>query len=307
MRKILGVNISHHCSFAYFENNILKEYYEEDRFNKIKRFEPETEEHANYTYQYQVLKKFKDVTFDVVVFATFDRGHLQIELPIVKHILKQINYKKYYFNNYNHHLYHATCGYYFSKFDEAIALISDGGGEMEVKPQFKVLQSIWMIDKKIVKPKYKYLSIQHLDYFDNFVPTEINKTINIDYVMSNKAKGGRKYLKYLDKAGFGEGEEGQMMGIAAYKNKETDLDKNVLEIADKAQKETLQDVVELIEKAKSYSDCKNIILSGGYHLNCANNFKLVKLYPEFNFFIDPIPYDGGTSVGAAYFYENYYE
>ena len=88
MRKILGVNISHHCSFAYFENNILKEYYEEDRFNKIKRFEPETEEHANYTYQYQVLKKFKDVTFDVVVFATFDRGHLQIELPIVKHILK---------------------------------------------------------------------------------------------------------------------------------------------------------------------------------------------------------------------------
>ena len=178
---------------------------------------------------------------------------------------------------------------------------------MEVKPQFKVLQSIWMIDKKIVKPKYKYLSIQHLDYFDNFVPTEINKTINIDYVMSNKAKGGRKYLKYLDKAGFGEGEEGQMMGIAAYKDKETDLDKNVLEIADKAQKETLQDVVELIEKAKSYSDCKNIILSGGYHLNCANNFKLVKLYPEFNFFIDPIPYDGGTSVGAAYFYENYYE
>ena len=147
----------------------------------------------------------------------------------------------------------------------------------------------------------------HLDYFDNFVPTEIDKKMKIDYTMSNRPKAGRKYLRYLSKAGFKEGEEGQMMGIAAYKDKETDLDKNVLEIADKAQKETLQDVVELIEKAKSYSDCKNIILSGGYHLNCANNFKLVKLYPEFNFFIDPIPYDGGTAVGAAYFYENYYE
>jgi hypothetical protein len=34
--KILGVNFSHNCSFAYIENNILKEYYEEDRFNKEK-------------------------------------------------------------------------------------------------------------------------------------------------------------------------------------------------------------------------------------------------------------------------------
>ena len=28
--KVLGVNFSHNCSFAYFENNVLKEYYEED-------------------------------------------------------------------------------------------------------------------------------------------------------------------------------------------------------------------------------------------------------------------------------------
>ena len=57
MRKILGVNISHNCSFAYFENNILKEYYEEDRFNKIKNFDPEENEDSNYTYEYQALKK----------------------------------------------------------------------------------------------------------------------------------------------------------------------------------------------------------------------------------------------------------
>ena len=38
--KVLGVNFSHNCSFAYFENNILKEYYEEDRFNKDKGFRP---------------------------------------------------------------------------------------------------------------------------------------------------------------------------------------------------------------------------------------------------------------------------
>ena len=96
------------------------------------------------------------------------------------------------------------------------------------------------------------------------------------------------------------------MGIAAYKDKNTNLDKDVLELAHKAQEETLQERIELIEKAMTYSDCKNIILSGGYHLNCSNNFKLVKHFPKLNFFIDPIPYDGGTAVGAAFYYvQNY--
>ena len=110
---------------------------------------------------------------------------------------------------------------------------------------------------------------------------------------------------YLNEAGFQDGEEGQLMGLAAYKDKNTDIDKHVLEIADKAQKETLEEEIELVKKARTYSDCKNIILSGGYHLNCANNFKLVKQFPKLNFFVDPIPYDGGTAVGAAYYYENY--
>jgi predicted NodU family carbamoyl transferase len=295
MRKTLGINISHHCSFAYFEDGILKEYYEEDRFNKIKGYHPDDDEFGNYTYQYEVLKKFKNITFDAVVFASFDRGNLQLELAIIRPILEQIKFKEYYFNIVNHHIYHATCGYFFSKFDKAIALISDGGGEIEVARDFRTLQSIFLIDKKEVVPKYKYYSNKKTDYFNNFVPTEIHEKKDIDYTMSNKAKAGLKYLYYLMDAGFKEGEEGQMMGFAPYND-----------IANEAQKETLKDVIELIERAKEYSDCKNIILSGGYHLNCSNNFKLVKLYPEYNFFVDPIPYDGGTAVGAVYYYENYY-
>ena len=95
------------------------------------------------------------------------------------------------------------------------------------------------------------------------------------------------------------------MGMAAYKDKENNLNKDVLEIANKAQEETLQEVKELIDQSKKYSDCKNIILSGGYHLNCSNNFKLVKQFPEYNFFVDPIPYDAGTAIGAVSYYEDY--
>jgi len=321
MRKILGVNISHNCSFAYFEDDVLKEYYEEDRFNKKKNYEPKEIELGNYTYEYLVLKKFKDVVFDTVAFASFDRGHLQIELPIIKHILQQVKYKKYYFDNNNHHVYHAVCGNYFSKFDEAVALISDGGGELILAPtndggrrsapDFKVLQSIFLINKKEVIPKFKYYSNKRFDYFDNFVPTEKHVKENVDsqypyeYVLSNKLRAGLRYIYYLPKAGFLVGEEGQMMGIAAYKNKNTDISKEVLKIADKAQEETLQETIELVDRVKEYTDCKNIILSGGYHMNCSNNFKLVKYFSDYKFFVDPIAHDGGTAIGAAYYYANY--
>ena len=296
MRKTLGVNISHNCSFAYFENNILKEYYEEDRFNKIKNYMPDSNEDGNYTYEYKVLQKFKNTTFDVVAFASYDRGHLQIELPIINHILKQIKYKKYYFNINNHHIYHVTCGYYFSKFKKALAVITDGGGEIYNK-WFRVMQSIFYIDDKNIKTYYKHFTNNKIDYFLNFnkIPSEENIKINDhDSTVSNKLIGGYKYLKYTMEAGFKPFEEGQLMGLAAYKNP----------IAMKAQKECLQENIELIKKAITYNDCKNIILSGGYHLNCSNNFKLVKHFPDLNFFVDPIAHDGGTAVGVAY-YENY--
>ena len=68
------------------------------------------------------------------------------------------------------------------------------------------------------------------------------------------------------------------MGVAAYKNKNTNINKDIIKIANKAQEETLEERIELIKKAQTYSNCKNIILSGGYHLNCSNNFKLVKFF-----------------------------
>ena len=172
------------------------------------------------------------------------------------------------------------------------------------------MEAIFTIDKKQVKAHYKRCSNARDDYFDNFekVPAEkVDYAHDVEWSLTNKKIGGFKYLWYLHEAGFNENEEGQMMGIAPYKDKGTNLDKKVLELAHKAQEETLQDRIKLIEKAMTYSDCKNIILTGGYHLNCSNNFKLVKHFPKLNFFVDPIPYDGGTAVGGAFYYVQDYK
>jgi carbamoyltransferase len=312
VKKILGINTSHNVSFAYFEDDILKEYYEEDRFNKIKNFET-LDPFYHDSYKYKALDKFKNITFDLVVFVSFDRGFILIEKDFIESYLKQIKYKELKFYFREHHIFHALSGFYFSKYDEAIGVVCDGGGEklsnMDIKidsmSNFNALESIFYVNKKNIKALYKHHSSGRYNFLELPFSEKNIKINNIDYKVSNNICGGLKYLKYREEAGFKNNEEGQLMGIAAYKNTDTNLDKNVLELAHKAQEETLQERIKLIEKAMTYSDCKNIILSGGYHLNCSNNFKLVKYFPELNFFVDPIAHDGGTAVGAGFAASNY--
>ena len=314
MQKILGINISHNVSFAYFQDDILKEYYEEDRFNKQKDFCP-PRPLLEDPYEYLVLKKFKDIVFDKVAIVSADRGDIMIDKGYIDNIIKQIRYKDLKFYYKYHHIMHAISGHYFSNFDEAICLISDGGGEYlylndNRMHRAQVLQSIYHINNNKIKKFYQHYSNVFYDYFDIYKKTKKETNIkenNTDYKVSNYSVAGHRYMVHLFEAGFEDGEQGQLMGLAAYKDKNTDIDKNVLEIANKAQKETLEEKIELVKKAQTYSDCRNIILSGGYHMNCSNNFKLVKQFPKLNFFVDPIPHDGGTAVGAAYAFYNYEE
>ena len=49
---------------AFFENGVLKEYYEEARFNKIKHFKP-VDPFYQGEYKYKVLEKFNKIIFQV--------------------------------------------------------------------------------------------------------------------------------------------------------------------------------------------------------------------------------------------------
>jgi carbamoyltransferase len=75
-----------------------------------------------------------------------------------------------------------------------------------------------------------------------------------------------------------------------------DVDKN---IAYKIQKETEEMMIELIQKAIDITGETNVVISGGYGLNCVANYKFLKYFPDITFYIDPIAHDGGTSIGLA--------
>jgi carbamoyltransferase len=76
----------------------------------------------------------------------------------------------------------------------------------------------------------------------------------------------------------------------------TDIQKD---LAYAVQDETSNRMVELIRKAHELTGEKNIVVCGGYGLNCVANYKYWKEFPDLNIYCEPISHDGGTSIGAA--------
>lgn len=77
-------------------------------------------------------------------------------------------------------------------------------------------------------------------------------------------------------------------------------------LAWKVQQETQEYVGDLIEKAVDITGEKNVVISGGYGLNCVANYYFKERFPELNIFIDPVAHDGGTSIGLAKFFSHLY-
>jgi len=75
-----------------------------------------------------------------------------------------------------------------------------------------------------------------------------------------------------------------------------DVDKNLAWHVQKAVEEQMYD---LIQKAVDITGETNIVISGGFGLNCVANYKFIKKFPSLKFHIDPIAHDGGTAIGLA--------
>jgi carbamoyltransferase len=75
-----------------------------------------------------------------------------------------------------------------------------------------------------------------------------------------------------------------------------DVDKN---LAYHVQIAVEQQMYDLIQKAVDITSETNVVISGGFGLNCVANYKFVKRFPNLKFYIDPIAHDGGTAIGLA--------
>jgi carbamoyltransferase len=72
------------------------------------------------------------------------------------------------------------------------------------------------------------------------------------------------------------------------------------DLAYAVQEATQMQMVRLILDAIERTGEKNIVIAGGYGLNCVANYEYLKHLPEgVNLYVEPISHDGGTCIGAA--------
>ena len=304
--KILSINISHNPSICVYENKRITHYFDETRFVLKKGYTPD----KNLKVYQSILQKinFKP---DFVCYVSYGRNfsyECGNDQDIINCLQKQLDNPPYYFNEKQHHIYHAISSFYFSDFDEAAAIIVDGGGACASYIPYQEIESIYLINKKNVVPFYKHSTCMKAEISKDMSPFSFFKYVDgFRNKFSNEIRGGAYFTKACGEIGYAEDGEnsGKVMGLSsyAYTDKKYNLDYDNVNIAKEVQEKTYVETCELINQVKHKS--KNIVLSGGYFLNCSNNFKYVKQYPELNFFVDPIPHDGGTAIGAALYYDNY--
>lgn len=75
-----------------------------------------------------------------------------------------------------------------------------------------------------------------------------------------------------------------------------DIEKN---LAWQIQQDTQRLVGDLIEQSVAATGITNVVIAGGYGLNCVANYYFAKRFPHLKFYFEPISNDGGTSIGIT--------
>ena len=237
----------------------------------------------------------------------------------INHGLKeQLGIEHFHFEQNQHHKFHAYGGYHMCPFEkkgeEAMVLVQDGGGSyplLEEFPIYQEIESIWSISPtEGVQRKWTHLSGMRYEFGKaDFKCLNFNvyrKTREgVDYELSMKPSMGFLFSNVCSAVGIEEKGRaaGTVMGLATYGYQSVEL-LNKESIAQQLQIKSFEYTCKLIEKCLEYGTTNNIILSGGYALNCTNNMQYVLKYPEINFFVDPCSYDAGTSIGMASYLNN---
>jgi carbamoyltransferase len=291
--KILSIPLLHHdSSISIIENDRITYYRMEERFSRNKH------DHNVQCILDLLLKENFDL-FDLVVYVKpcfLELTNLNL-ISEVENKIKQIKTKNLLIIEEQHHIYHTYCGFYNSKFEEAICLSVDGAGAL--------------LENKNLEIE----SVYYLNKFNNKEVEVYKKTINnfkkIEEIDPKDYSVGKKYEVFATEVcNFSLFDSGKVMGLAQYKNHKNKLQypyntkewKERVDDAYDLQQETQNHVLNLIKKYTKETGVKNVVISGGYGLNCVANYHYLKNLKDINLYIDPICFDAGISIGSAYYH-----
>lgn len=330
---ILGINISHDSSSCLLKNGEIIFYKEDERVSKIKH--NITKDFKNlHPYIYHHGKCLKKCTnfIDYIIFVSY--GSYFNDEEKINSILIQLKnlgleWGKVFFDIKEHHLYHASNAAFSSGFEECVCLIQDSAGscfEFD-DPPFREIESIYFFNyHNGFEKKFKHYSRLGNGFYKDF---EIKTENNFTTLFSDSLGCGKMFDLFSHALGYQSGfDAGKIMALSSYglnvndysnwyfslfgsritnNNLILSLIKSIpdLQLQDQQnilktlQEETKEHTIYLIEKSLDLCNTNKVVLSGGYFLNCVNNYHYLKKFPDVQFYVDPIAHDGGTALGAA--------
>jgi carbamoyltransferase len=259
-----------------------------------------------------------------------------------------------------HHKLHASCAFYRSGFESAVALVVDGAGTFIPINVGNKQEMTWELESIFsckypanFKTLYKHQGGRGPwgnAKFSEFSSERENEQGTHELIIDDTAGITKAYEAVTQYCGWPPIEAGKTMGLFPYGKPNDKIptiyndgnggmwktaDRNVIiptypngavvnegryeflktpeefddltllenrrDIAYAIQTESQQMVLDLIRKAVDMSGNKNVVISGGYGLNCvANYWYLEQLKDEgINLFVEPVSNDAGTALGAA--------
>lgn len=331
--NILAINPGHNGSAALVSDGLLLYYSEEERFSRQKY------DGNPFRAMLVVLEQFPidelvigGTTLDLAKLPWTQEDAYTA-------LVRKFNPKvKTTLMGHQHHLGHAAGAFYNSGFDTAVAIVVDGAGSVHSENNIAgyETESIYRCEyPSAFTTVYKRYADGNAGYFndgtnefDNSVTItkayeavsnylgfgfiEAGKTMGLapygrhdsnipEFFIENK--GNKNLLKpyypagaFVDEDRFKYLKRTQDAKEWHYDfSKVRDVDKN---LAWRVQEETQKMVGDLIECAIASGE-KNVVLAGGYGLNCVANYYYLERFPDINLYVDPVSHDGGTAIGLA--------
>jgi predicted NodU family carbamoyl transferase len=266
-------------------------------------------------------KDFADI-FESFEEVKLKKSYVDADEQFMKTIGKQLGRKEgEYAYGIGHHIHHAYSGYHLSPYykddEDALIIVWDGGGCRALWDEYPTHQEIESIyhgtpDGTVTLLWQRLSNHRFHGDMDNVFPNDVLcitacladeeiRIDDVDYVLTSKPSAGMNFSNMSAALGTDElgRAAGKVMGMASYGRPIQNVHDQYT-VSQNLELDSFAHSCEIIRTALNYlPDSTNIVLSGGYSLNCTNNYKYLQSFPDINFFVDPVPHDGGTAVGCA--------
>ena len=326
--KLLSLVVGHDASACVIKDGNILFFMEEEKLTYLKK------DHFPLNLLKEV-KKYVDDEIDVYIITYIDYPDREVEsmFAIFKEfLLKKNNIKaKKTLIELDHHLMHASCAFYGSGFTEALVFVSDGGGRVEGDWENQEFESVYVASypcnfnllEKMYRTSFSgkwddnnpiysmggafQMVCEMLDFkwYDSGKIMGLsaygndNKNIDNFFIKKDNKWIANKYYYKI----WGELEQKIDSGLDLKKiKKQLESFQYKADLAYKVQKQSKERSLDRINDITKKNKIKNFVMTGGYALNCVNNYEYIKAFPNINFYFDPLANDAGTSLGAAKYY-----